>query len=410
MLLEVLPVLGTFVALIILSQLGTGIFNIQYFIFMLAIFVLLFVGRYTLRKGFYNLTIKRVPREKGVPEGENFEITTVIENKKWLPISFLLVKEEIASEIEFPTNEYASINISKSLRVSRYSVSRYERLKRPYTVKTKKRGTYVIRYIDVTVGDVFGFFSDTQPREDIVELLVYPKLVSLRDFSFKNTSLQGEQLIKRWIHKDPLYIKGIREYNIEDRMKDIHWKSSLKMNKLMVKDYDYTSERSVVAIVNVDCGGAYWKKADYQGIDIGVELAVSIIKDSIDQGIPAGLWTNAQVASHKEHFKSEINPSLNTFRGALELGARICYFHRTSLYKYLREKSSGLSKNTSYILITPYLDEESAVLLQKLNRMGYMFHLIDISTEADIPAIKGIEKVKCSRLEGGKQDELDETS
>ena len=41
--------------------------------------------------------------------------------------------------------------------------------------------------------------------------------------------------VYKMIHKDPLYIKGIREYNVEDRMKDIHWKSSLKMKKLMVK-------------------------------------------------------------------------------------------------------------------------------------------------------------------------------
>ena len=35
-------------------------------------------------------------------------------------------------------------------------------------------------------------------------------------------------------------------------MKDIHWKSSLKMNKLMVKDYDFTSERELVIIVNIE--------------------------------------------------------------------------------------------------------------------------------------------------------------
>lgn len=405
---SIIPVSLMIVALLIF-EIVFGFFMFQYVAFILAILLFLLIGQYTLERGFNKLFIHRVLEQKGVQEGQEIKIITIIENKKWLPISLVIIKQRMLSDLECSINEYAALAPSGGHRISKYSISWYERLKETYAVKTKKRGTYVAREVEVTIGDVFGFFSRAQKIDDLVEILVYPRVRKLNDFSFQNNSLQGEQTIRRWIHKDPLYIKGIREYNVEDRMKDIHWKSSLKMNKLMVKDYDYTSERAVVVIVNVYSGGTLWIKPDYKAIDLGTELAASLVKDSLDQGIPAGMWTNAQVTSYRERCSTEIPPSLNSFKTVLELGARLCYYHRTSLSKYLSDRAYALDKNTNYILITPFLDEESIKTIMKLKRYGYMVGLIDVSSEQNLPDIQGIEKVRCGERERGKADGLGET-
>lgn len=379
----------------------SGVYITQYLVFMVVVGIISCLGKVIPEKSLKQLVIRREINKNGIFEGEELKITTVIENRKRLPIPLLIINEEIPLELEYAVNEYAALAPANEKRVNKYSVSGHERLRSKVVVQAQKRGTYIIRNMEVTIGDPFGLFANHQKIDDLIEILVFPKLMHINDFNFQNMSLQGEQVIKRWIHQDPLYIKGIREYNVEDRMKDIHWKSSLKMNKLMVKEYDHTSERSIVIIVNIYSGSNLWLKPDYSGIDNGLKLGISIIKSALDQGIPAGLWTNAQVTSYHEHYKAEIWPSLNSLKTVLELAARMCYYHRTSLHKYLGEKAYAFNKDTNYILVTTYIDEESINTLRKLKRLGYMISIIDSSTETDLPDIKGIEKIKCCGVREG---------
>ena len=355
---------------------------------------MLILGYITRKKGFYNLTIKRELVNKAVVEGEEIEFTTVVENKKWLPISFLHVQETFPFNLP-RVSEDALYTDSDKLLVynNRYNVLWFERIKRHYKVKGMKRGAYIIKDISISIGDLFGFSFEEKELEDYLEVVVYPKLIDVSKLNFNTTSIQGDNIVKRWIYKDPLYIKGIREYNIEDRMKDIHWQSSLKMGKLMVKDYDYTSEKEIIFIINTQCGVPHWGTINTDIVDNAIKVAVSLTAKAQSQGFAVGMWTNAQIVSFDGNVRSEVEPSANNMKKILELGARIDYFTKIEFNKYLEEKIKNFNHNATYVIITPFLDGNSESILRRLRKTGTIIKLIDVSKKGDVPSIDGIDKI-----------------
>lgn len=365
---------------------------LEYFLFVAVLLILMLISELTRRKGFSKLSIKRYAESKGITEGERFKITIKIENNKWLPLSFLHLSEKIPLELQC----YGEDNLLSSKELNyhntRYSVKWYERVKRSYYINAPKRGTYLLREIQASIGDLFAIYTVDSEITDYLELLVYPRFIDLKSLKLNSTSINGNSIIKRWLYKDSLYIKGIREYNIEDRMKDIHWKSSLKMNKLMVKDYDYTSEMEVVIILNIQCGVPYWSSIDAKAIEAGASLSVSLARQCKNEGIPVGMWTNSQITYYGNGYKKEIEPSLKSLDSIMELCARVDYAPRTSFSEFLIEKSKAFNKSSTYIIITAFLSHEDVSTLNKLTKAGFLIKIIDVSSKTSIPTISGIEK------------------
>ncbi len=65
-------------------------------------------------------------------------------------------------------------------------------------------------------------------------------------------ALLGDISVRRWIVDDPpLMTIGIREYTGNEPERYIHWPSSMKHNKLMVKNFDFTTDNSVLIALNM---------------------------------------------------------------------------------------------------------------------------------------------------------------
>lgn len=366
---------------------------IRFAIILSIIIIISLIGEFTRKNGFYNLKITRNVSNNRIVPGEEFTLTTTIENNKRLPISFLTLSEKMPWAIEFVSDSDKIEEGADFWHLSKYTIGWYQRKRRIYKVKCNLRGTYVLKGIKVTVGDLFGYSAETKFVEDFLEFLVYPKIININNLEFVNTNLQGDKNIKRWIHQDPLYIKGIREYNVEDRMKDIHWKSSLKMDRLMVKEYDFTSDRELTIIVNVQCGEPFWSNIQTLLIENGIKVAVSLAAIAIKEGVPSGMWTNSQLIGVPTKMSSEVYPDINSLKKILELSARMSYSVNAKFSDYLRFKITEFSQNCTYVIITPYLDEDSAFILSKLKRRGILIKIIDVSLGANVPCISGIEKI-----------------
>ena len=399
--------------------------------------LIIFISILSVKKGFDNLEIKREVKKNCINEGENFKVSVIIENKKWLPVTFLVLRELIPKNMEYFCNrienasniiegvsntiEGASNTIegasntldrasshgeqldgnykaemkesSEYNKLTSYSIFGYEKVKRTYLLKNINRGTYLLRNMEATVGDFFGFLSKSIKLESVIELVVYPKLINTKEWLLTCTNIQGDNIVKRWIYKDPLYIKGIREYNVEDRMKDIHWKSSAKMNKLMVKEYDYTSERELIFILNVQADENFWANIDRQAVERGLKLCASLSKKAIEEGINVGMWTNAFVNSYCNSISREVQPSLNSFKAIMNLCARVSYSPQIKFDVYLNEKIKYYNRNCTYVVLAHFLNEKSRIIINKMKMYGIVFKIIDISNNGTVEGINGIEKL-----------------
>jgi uncharacterized protein (DUF58 family) len=366
---------------------------IKFALILFILAIIFFIGEYTRNKGFDNLNITRSIDKHRISLGEEFTLTTTIENNKRLPIAFLTLSEKMPMAIEFLSASNQFKEGTDLWHLSKYTIGYFERKRRIYKLKCNQRGAYVLRDIKITIGDLFGFSAETSLKEDFLELLVYPRLINFNNLLFANTNLQGNSYVKRWVHADPLYIKGIREYNVEDRMKDIHWKSSLKMNKLMVKEYDFTSDRELTILVNGQCGEPYWGSIQPSLIENGIKVAASLASKAIKEGVPTGMWTNCQLVGIERKIITEVSPDINALKKIMELCARMSHSVTIKFSDYLRSKISQFHTNTTYVIITCHLDEESTGILYKLKRRGILIKIIDVSFKATVPAILGVEKI-----------------
>lgn len=364
-----------------------------YIIFIIVGLGLIYLGKTTRLKGFENLNIKRVIEKNRVKIGEEFKITTIIENNKFLPISFLILKEYMPKSIEYISSFKVSKAEDNFVYESKYTIGSYERVKRTYKVVANKRGTYMINNLGCTIGDIFGLSYDNKEIEDPKEILVYPKEININKIVFNNKGLQGDVIIKRWIYEDPLFIKGVRDYTPESRMKDVHWKASSKLGKLMVKEYDPTSDMQFNIILNVQCGDPCFASINMTLIEKSIEVAAAIAKGILVNGIPVGIDTNAMLTSFDGMCKFKIEPSLNSLDKILQFCARVGYDAKVPLYEYLKRNVKNFSTNSTYILITSYLDEECENILSKLARSGYSIKVIDMTVNKNLNPIRGIERV-----------------
>ena len=364
----------------------------SYFLFIVILAVIYYIASITRKKGFDNLSIYRKASSASMMEGEKINITVTAENKKWLPISFLYITENIPDGFEYPGKYVRNANGSTE-HVIKYTILWYERIKKTYSLTGKKRGVYLFRNMNADIGDFFGLSFSSKEIDDYMEIMVFPKIIKMNEVFFNNKSLMGDITVKRWLHKDPLYIKGIRDYRSEDRMKDIHWKSSLRMNKLMVKEYDHTSDMEVVIIINVQADENYWSIKDTGITEKGIRLGASLAAECIRECFPTGMWTNAYIKCYEYEYRSEVFPSLNSFKNIMELCARMDNMCRNSFDKYIENMLPCFSHDCVYIIITPYLNDKCINMLGRLAKRGISIDIIDISKDSSIPSIDHIEKV-----------------
>lgn len=369
-----------------------------YLVFFLLIGIVMLIGNILRERGFKNLYISREISKSKVKIGEKFTIKTTIRNEKRLPLSFLYLEEHCPNEIVF-VGEMKVGEAGYKKVCSAFSIKGNEILKTYYDFKFNKRGVYFFKNTKVTIGDFFGTESDGRDFDDLKEIVVYPRPLNLKDITFNNNSIQGEYVVKRWIFKDPLYIKGVREYTRGDRMKDIHWNSSAKMGNLMVKDYDFTAEKEVMFILSTQCGTPYWSYINTNSVEKCIDVVATLSKYIIDKGIAVGARTNSYVLGISGFEKNEVKPSNRSLDGLYELLSRVDYAPKQALSEILYDIKKGFKRDGIYILVCPYLDNDAIGALNSLVKVGLSMKLIDTSIDGSIAEIKGIEKIV---YDGGK--------
>jgi uncharacterized protein (DUF58 family) len=111
---------------------------------------------------------------------------------------------------------------------------------RTYLARTRlvQRGVFALGPTTLVSGDLFGLFpvSRTIPNQDSV--LVYPMLVEVRGFPNPPGLLPGGEALRRRTPQITSNAAGVREYAPGDPLNRIHWVSTARRDRLMVKEFE----------------------------------------------------------------------------------------------------------------------------------------------------------------------------
>jgi uncharacterized protein (DUF58 family) len=100
------------------------------------------------------------------------------------------------------------------------------------------RGEFTLGPITLISGDPFGLYQATRHIPATSKLLVYPMTVPIQRFAEPTGLISGGDAQRQRAHFVTTNAAGVREYMPGDSFNRIHWKSSARKERMMVKEFE----------------------------------------------------------------------------------------------------------------------------------------------------------------------------
>ena len=173
----------------------------------------------------HGLSIRRSTRTLRQSVGEIFiERIEVINQSRFMKI-WLRIDDQ--SELLGPDRNKILTNIGKNQS-------------RTYSISTllRYRGLFNLGPTVITAGDVFGLFENSKIIPSVSHLLVLPFQVSLSQFPAPFGVLPGGRAFRQKTTEVTPFSAGVREYQTGDPLRRIHWPTTVRKDKLIVKEFE----------------------------------------------------------------------------------------------------------------------------------------------------------------------------
>jgi hypothetical protein len=128
-------------------------------------------------------------------------------------------------------------------------------------------------------------------------LLVYPPVVSLDAFGLASLNPTGDNRSARHIYEDPQKVVGVREYQVGDDFRRIHWKATARFGSLKSKVYEYSSTPRLLLVLDCWNYARIWAGADQDVQELCIALVASLAVWALDEGYMVSLLTNGAIAT-----------------------------------------------------------------------------------------------------------------
>ncbi|HET9990727.1 MAG TPA: DUF58 domain-containing protein [Kofleriaceae bacterium] len=185
----------------------------------------------TLKK----LVVTRRPPPK-IFASEPFLMEVVIENKKPKRASYSIEVEDLQGKTPIDKRCYfLKIPEGKSQRTS-------------YRHTFVRRGLYTLTGYRLATKFPFALFRKSRDVDAPLDLLVYPARVAVPRPPPRSAT-RGDAIADRLGRRGEFF--GLREHRAGDDRRDVHWKSSARSGRLLVREYeDELARRLVIAVDN----------------------------------------------------------------------------------------------------------------------------------------------------------------
>ena len=220
-----------------------------------------------------------VDKQRAFP-GEILKLEAILENAKFLPV-WLRILWPMGSALKPLESDKSSIRYETGLLW-------HQRVQFHWDLAALRRGVHRIDPPRILSGDFLGFFKMEKEVPDPVQVIVYPRLISLKPVSLPKRHLFGVPGAKSPV-KDPVYILGTREYQPSRPARFIHWKASARHLRLQEKIFEPSQQEKVLLIVDV---GSFSEGKDKEAFERTLEVIASLAVQLDNLSCEVGLAAN----------------------------------------------------------------------------------------------------------------------
>jgi len=257
---------------------------------------------------------------------------------------------------------------------------------RTYLSRTRlvERGVFPLGPTELVSGDLFGIFPARHTVSVKESVLVYPIMVEVQSFPNPPGLLPGGEALRRRTAQITSNAAGIREYAHGDPLNRIHWVSTARRDRLMVKEFELDPLAEVWLFLDaahtVQAARPYqWPEFDPRDfwrkkfqiqlppstLEYGVTIAASLARYYLQHGRSVGLVSAGQ--------SLQVLPS---DRGGRQLGkilealALLRAEGNLPLQGLVEAQARHLPRGSTVILITPSASDAVYRVADLLMRRG----------------------------------------
>ena len=106
------------------------------------------------------------------------------------------------------------------------------------TTLCRERGRYQLGPIRLSTSDPFGLFPMQRNLTPTSNVVIYPITYDIRQFALPIGILPGGDALRRRTHYITTNASGVRDYAPGDSFSRIHWRSTARRNRLIVKEFE----------------------------------------------------------------------------------------------------------------------------------------------------------------------------
>ena len=348
------------------------------------VIIIIIINQLSVKTGFIDLNYALSLDKEKAEIGEPISVYSTVENRKWLTVSFLTIIESFPQVFSPCRNTYALFMLP------------FQRVKRRYVIQGKKRGLYVFKDTQQILGDFIGLADTERYVNYTCQMVILPKPLMLEEHLQPYGSMTGDWSVKRWILDDPLMTIGLREYTGNEPMKYIHWPSTARYGQMMVRQFDFTTDRSVMIVLNCEALKPIWVPIEEDLIERCIGLTRGLMMTLEEAHTPYGFTTNIRSVAQEGIYT---HPGL----GAQHLDDLVYQLGTIDIQKVmffepiLDNIQHKKGHYTTVVVITPRLLDTYIEPLNALNKS--VVKTVVISLESD-----GFEHLNASilKLEGGQ--------
>jgi len=230
-----------------------------------------------------------------------------------------------------------------------------------YQERCFKRGRYRIGPFLIKIFDPLGLFYYQREVPEFSSLTVYPRLFPVHSLPFVLGHLAprfGEQTTR--ISGDYEEFYGIREYQQEDGWRRIHWRSTARLNELMVRHFEQSSQWKSILVLDASSQNesGFGKENTFE---YAIKVLASLMKYLLERNASFGL-----LSSTKEPLYTPIDRGNDHYYRILESLAAIQADGQMEIEELIARYQWGIPASSSIIFATPKYNDSLLKLLKQI--------------------------------------------
>lgn len=323
---------------------------------------------------------RTIDRDHTFP-GEPVTMTVTAHNAKPLPLTWLRFKDTlpVSPELDNVISQTSTEISGRYILTNTYSMHAREKVDREVILKFPKRGYYQLGPVSYTSGDIFTLFTVEREHNDLQTIIVYPQTYPLEELGLPAKEPFGDVKVRRTLFTDPIKTQGIRDYQPQDRFRDVHWKATARRGNLQTKIYEPSTGMTLAVFLNVATFPKHWMGFDPDLLERAVSVAASAASYGAEQGWGVGMYANGSVPNSDQPIRVMPGRSPNQLMHILEALAAVSEFATGSIDRMLLRESPNLPWVSTIVLVTAIVTDEMSVALIRLKEAGRRIVLVSLA-------------------------------